>query len=78
MWIVSTLVSGFIGLAYEGISNFLQRKCEDALQKAMIAMNIEADIWCNKLLKLDNTVLMYRIYHADTLEKLIQFRKFIM
>ena len=69
--IVSTLVSGFIGLAYEGISSFLQRKHEDALQKAMIAMNNEADFQCNKLLKLDNTMLMYRIYNAETLEKLI-------
>ena len=69
--IISTLVSGFIGLAYEGISSFLQRKCEDALQKAMIAMNNEADFQCNKLLKLDNTMLMYRIYNAETLEKLI-------
>ena len=76
--IVSTLVSGFIGLVYEGISSYLQRKCEDALQKAMIAMNNEADFQHNKLLKLDNTMLMYGIYNADTLEKLIQFRKFIM
>ena len=69
--IVTTLVSGFIGLAYEGISSFLQRKCEDALQKAVLAMNNEADIQHNKLLKLDNTMLMYGIYNADTLEKLI-------
>ena len=69
--IVSTLVSGFIGLAYEGISSFLQRKCEDALQKAVFAMNNEADIQCNKLLKLDNTMVIYGIYNADTLEKLI-------
>ena len=69
--IVSTLVSGFIGLAYEGISSFLQRKHEDALQKAMIAMNNEADFQCNKLLKLDNTMLMYGIYNAETQEKLI-------
>ena len=69
--IVSTLVLGFIGLAYEGISSFLQRKCEDALQKAMIAINNEADFQCNKLLKLDNTMLMYGIYNTDTLEKLI-------
>ena len=69
--IVTTLVSGFIGLTYEGISSFLQRKCEDALQKAVLAMNNEADIQCKKLLKLDNTMLMYRIYNADTLEKLI-------
>ena len=72
---VSTLVSGFIGLAYEGISSFLQSKCEDALQKAMIAMNDEADFQCNKLLKLDNTMLMYRIYNAETLEKLINIVK---
>ena len=69
--IISTLVSGVIGLAYEGISSFLHRKCEDALQKAMIAMNNEADFQHNKLLKLDNTMLMYRIYNVETLEKLI-------
>ena len=69
--IVSTLLLGFIGLAYEGISSFLQIKHEDALQKAIIAMNNEAAFQCNKLLKLDNTMLMYRIYNADTLEKLI-------
>ena len=61
----------FIGLAYEGISSFLQRKHEDTLQKAMIAMNNEADFQCNKLLKLDNTMLKYGIYNAETLEKLI-------
>ena len=69
--IVSTLVLGFTALAYGGISSFLQRKCEDALQKAMIAMNSEADFQCNKLLKLDNTMLMYGIYNTDTLEKLV-------
>ena len=69
--IVSTLVLGFIGLAYEGISSFLQRIHEEALQKAMIAMNNEADFQHNKLLKLDNTMLMYGIYNADILEKLI-------
>ena len=58
--IITTLVSGFIGLAYEGISSFLQRKCENALQKAVFALNNEADIQCYKLLKLDNTMLMYR------------------
>ena len=34
-------------------------------------MNSEAAFQHNKLLKLDNTMLMYRIYNADTLEKLI-------
>ena len=69
---ISTQKCGIVSLAYEGISSFLQRKWEDALQKAMLAMNNEADIQCNKLLKLDNTMLMYRIYNADTLEKLIK------
>ena len=69
--IVTTLVSGFIGLAYEWISSFLQRKHEDALQKAMVAMNNEVNFQCNMLLKLDNTMLMYGVYNAETLEKLI-------
>ena len=56
--IVSTLVSGFIGLAYEGIFSFLQKNMRMPLQKAMIAMNNEVDFQCNKLLKLDNTMLM--------------------
>ena len=69
--LVSTLVSGFIGLAYEGISSFLQRKQEDALQKAMIAMNNEVNFQYNKLLKSDNTMLLYGMYNVETLEKLI-------
>ena len=69
--LVSTIVSGFIGLAYEGISSFLQIKQKDALQKAVIAMNNEVNFQCDKLLKLDNTMLMYGIYNAETLEKLI-------
>ena len=59
--ILTTLVSGFIGLAYEGISSFLQQKCENALQKAAHAMSNQADIQCNRLIKLDNTMLMYGI-----------------
>ena len=69
--LITTLVSGFIGLAYEGISSFLQKKHNDALQKAMIGTNSEAEFQCSKLLKLDNTMLMYGIYNAETLEKLI-------
>ena len=34
-------------------------------------MNNQADIQCNKLIKLDNTMLMYGIYNGKTLEKLI-------
>ena len=69
--IITTLVSGFIGLAYEGISSFLQGKHENALQKAVDAMSNQASTQCNKLIKLDNTMLMYGIYNAETMEKLI-------
>ena len=69
--IITTLVSGFIGLVYEGMSSFLPQKCENALQKAVHAMSNQANIQCNKLMKLDNSMLMYGIYNAETLEKLI-------
>ena len=68
--IITTLLSGFIGLAYEWICSFLQWKCENALQKAVNAMSNQANIQCNKLMKLDNTMLMYGIYNSETLEKL--------
>ena len=34
-------------------------------------MSNQANIQCNKLMKLDNTMLMYGIYNVETLEKLI-------
>ena len=70
--IITTLESSFIGLAYERISSFLQRKHETALHKAVNAMNNQANTQCNKLMKLDDTMLMYGIYNAETLEKLIR------
>ena len=36
---ISALISGFISLAYEGISSFLQHKQGKALQQAMHTMN---------------------------------------
>ena len=70
--IITTLVSSFIGLAYEGISSFLQQKCKNALHKALNAMNNQAHTQHNKLMKLDDRILMYRIYNAEMLEKLIR------
>ena len=69
--IITTLVSSFIGLTYEGKSSFLQHKQNNALHKAVNAMNNRANIQCNKLVKLDDTMLMYGIYNAKMLEKLI-------
>ena len=35
-------------------------------------MNNQANTQCNKLMKLDDTMLMYGIYNAEMLEKLIR------
>ena len=69
--IVTTLVSGIIGLAYEEISSFLQGKHDTALKKVVFAMDNEINIQHKKFLKLDSTMLMYGIYNVETLEKLI-------
>ena len=42
--IISALISGFIGLAFKGISSFLQHKQEKALQQAMHMMNKRINI----------------------------------
>ena len=69
---MNMLVSSFIGLAYEGISNFLQNKRNKALHKAITAMDSKADIQHNRLMHLENSMLMYGVYNAETLEKLIK------
>ena len=77
--IITTLVSSFIGLAYEGISSFLQHKSNNALHKAVNAMYNKANIQHNKLMKLDDTVLMYGTYNDEMLEKLIRlYMRFII
>ena len=70
--IITTLVSSFIGLTYEGISSFLQHKQNNALHKAVNAVSNKTNIQPNKLMKLDDTMLMYGIYNVEMLEKLIK------
>ena len=69
--IITTLVSSFIGLAYDGISSFLHHKRNKALHMAVKAMDNKVNIQCNKLMQLDKSMLMYGIYNVETLEKLI-------
>ena len=70
--IISALISGFIGLAFEGISSFLQHKQEKALQQAMHTMNNRVNKERNSVFHLEDSMIMYGIYNVDTLEKLIQ------
>ena len=51
--IITTLVSSFIGLAYEGISSFLHHSQNKALHKAVNAMDSKANIQHNKLMQLE-------------------------
>ena len=69
--IITTIVSSFTGLAYGGISSFLHNSRNKVLQKAVEAMDSTTAIQHNKLIKLENSMLMYGIYNVQTLEKLI-------
>ena len=42
--IITSLISGFISLAYEGISSFLDHKRHKALQKVVVAMEDKVDM----------------------------------
>ena len=70
--IFSALISGFIGLAFEGISSFLHHKRHNALHKAVKAMSILTDVQRHKLMHLENTLFIYEIYNAETLERLVK------
>ena len=69
------LVSGFIGLAYEGIFSFLHNRRHKDIRhkrhKAVKAMDKKAMVQHNKFMHLEGSMIMYVIYNAETLEKLI-------
>ena len=70
--IISALVSGFIGLGFEGILSYLHHKQRKALQQAMHTMNKRINIEQNRVFHLEDSMIMYGVYNIDTLEKLIQ------
>ena len=63
---------GFVGLAFKGISSFLHNRRHKALHKAVHAMSAKTDIQRNRLMHLEDTLVMYGVYSAETLEKLIK------
>ena len=52
--IITTMVSSFMGLAYEGISSFLYHKHNKALHKAVRVMGSKTTVQHNKLMELEN------------------------
>ena len=47
--IITSLITSLIGLAYEGISNFLHNRRHKALHKAIVAMENKVNLQQNKL-----------------------------
>ena len=70
--IITSLVTGFIGLAYEGISSFLHYRRQKALQKAVHIIENKVDKQHNKIFHLEESMVMYGVYNSDTLEELIK------
>ena len=70
--IFSAIISGFVGLTFEGISSFLYNRRYKAFHKAVSAMPLKTDIQGNKLMHLENTLVMYGVYNAETLERLVK------
>ena len=68
---ITSLITGFISLAYKGISSFLHYKRQKALHKAVQAMENKVDLQCNKVFHLEDSMVMYDIYNSETLETLL-------
>ena len=66
-------MSHFIGLSYEGIFSFLHNK----RHKAVKAMDSKTAIHHNKFMQLENSMIMYGIYNAETLGQLINIVHYI-
>ena len=58
--IITTLVSGFIGLVYEGISSILHNRRHKALHKAVKTMDSKTTIQHNKLRRFSSNIWHYR------------------
>ena len=69
--IITLLISGFIGLEYDGITSFLHYRRNKALRKAVKAMETKAKAQCNRLMHLEDSIMMYGVYNPETLEKLV-------
>ena len=70
--IFTSIITSFIGLAYEGISGFLHNRRHNTLHKAVKVMETKTNIQHSKLIPLEDNMVMYDIYNAETLEKLIK------
>ena len=68
---ITSLVTSFIGLPYEGISSYLQNRRQKAWHKAFVAMENKMNLEQNRVFYLEDSMVMYGIYNSDTLEQLV-------
>ena len=64
--IITSLITGFISLAYKGISSFLHYKRQKALHKAAQTMENKVDLQCNNIFHLENSMILYGILHSQS------------
>ena len=69
--ILGSIALKVIGLAYEGISNFLHHKRHNILHKAVAVMDKKINMQHNRIYHLEDTMIMYGVYNSDTLTDLI-------
>ena len=69
--IISSLVTSFISLAYEGISSYLHNKGQKGLHKSFVVLENKLNLKQNRIFHLEDLMVMCSIYNSDTLEKLI-------
>ena len=70
-FILGSVASSVIGLAYEVISRFLHHKRHKALHKAVAVMDKKTNIQHNRIHHLEDTMIMYGVCNSDTLTNLI-------
>ena len=58
---ITSLITGFIGLTYEGISSFLHYKRQNALHKAVQALENKVDLQHDKVFHFEDSIVMYGI-----------------
>ena len=59
--IITSLVKGFIRLAYKGISSYFHNKRQAALKKDFIAMENQVNLERNRIFHLEDSLVMYGI-----------------
>ena len=69
--IIASIVTGFIGLAYEGISSFLLHRRQKSLHKVFMAMENKVNLERIRVFYIEDSMVMYAIYNSDTLEQSI-------